>query len=323
MNQMDAFRCASIGILLSLVGCSSTPSDEVDTIVIESISTTQSLQIEGLKHCNNADDNTININPNEPLTIIVHGCFSSAGRFRTLADVYGLYDQQAICFEYDDRKSLEVTSGELVSALNQLSKQNPQQSLHIIAHSQGGLIARRALTSDRHDQKTVNTEQLQLTTVSSPFNGINASSHCGMTSLRILSLGVVDLICYAVTGEKYLQIPPNVEFIQQPGNLLPSVSQHLVIKTDERDKCRREDGNGGCAEDDYVFSVNEQSNQSVDGVVQANAVTVAAGHVEIVGNGNSVPTELIAILKENNLLLDKKGINELEQANQIEALYFH
>jgi hypothetical protein len=321
MNRIDLFRCLSTGVLLTVVGCSSSALNETDVLVIENSSTTQSLQIEGLKHCNNENDATINVNPDEPLTVIVHGCFSSAGRFRTLAEVYGLYDQQAICFEYDDRESLEETSGELVSALNQLSQQNPQQSLHVIGHSQGGLIARRALTSEREDQKTVNTEQLQLTTVSAPFNGINASSHCGITSLRILSLGIVDLICYAVTGEKYQQIPPNVEFIQQPGSLLSSVSQHVVIKTDERNRCRRVDESGECVEDDYVFSVGEQTNQNVDGAGQVSTVTVAAGHVEIVGNGQTVPTDLITILKEKNLLVDKKGVDDLQQARRIKALY--
>ncbi|MGF1764330.1 esterase/lipase family protein [Aliivibrio kagoshimensis] len=321
MNRVDLFRCSSIGVLLTVIGCSSPVLNETDTLVIENSSTTQSLQIDGLKHCNNENDATINVNPDEPLTVIVHGCFSSAGRFRTLADVYSLHDQQAICFEYNDRDSLEKASGELVSALNQLSQQNPQQSLHVIGHSQGGLISRRALTAEREDQKAVNTEQLQLTTVSAPFNGINASSHCGITSLRILSLGIVDLICYAVTGEKYQQIPPNVEFIQQPGSLLSSVSQHVVIKTDERNQCRHVDESGECVEDDYVFSVSEQTNQNVDGAGQVSTVTVAAGHVEIVGNGQSVPTDLITILKEKNLLVDKKGVDDLQQARRIKALY--
>ena len=322
MNQMDFLRCASVGVLFGLVGCSSNSVNDLEQAEEPTLLTKQTLQIDGLKHCNNANDDSIHLNPDEPLTVIVHGCFASAGQFKTLADVYGLYDQQAICFEYDDRKSLEETSGELVSALNQLSDENPEQPLHIIGHSQGGLVARRALTVDREDEKKVITKQLQLTTVSSPFNGIEISSHCGMTSLRVLSLGIVDLICYAVTGEKYQQIPPNADFIEQPGELISSVSQHLVIKTDERNTCRRTNDEGVCIEDDYVFSVNEQSNQEVDDIVNANPITVKAGHVEIVGNGDSVPTDLIDILKDQQLLIDNGTVDQLEQARLIEQLYF-
>lgn len=319
---MDYLRCASVGVLFGLVGCSSNSVDDIDKIEEPPMLAKQTLNIEGLKHCNNTNDSRIHVNPEEPLTIIVHGCFASVGQFKTLADVYGLYDQQAICFEYDDRKSLEETSGELVSALNTLSNTNPNQSLHVIGHSQGGLVARRALTADREDEKKVATKQLQLTTISSPFNGIEISSHCGVTSLRILSLGIVDLICYAVTGEKYQQIPPNADFIEQPGDLLSSVSQHLVIKTDERNTCRRTNDEGVCVEDDYVFSVNEQTNQDVDNIVNADLVTVEAGHVEIVGNGESVPTDLIDILKDQQLLIDNGTVGQLEQARLIEQLYF-
>ncbi len=143
-----------------------------------------------------------------------------------------------------------------------------------------------------------------------------------MTSLRILSLGIVDLICYAVTGEKYQQIPPNADFIKQPGELLVSVSQHLVIKTDERNTCRRVNDEGVCLEDDYVFSVNEQSNNQVDNSVNTDLVTVQAGHVEIIGNGDSVPTDLIDILKEQQLLIDNGAIDQSEQVRLIEKLYF-
>ncbi|RYU70325.1 alpha/beta hydrolase [Aliivibrio finisterrensis] len=321
MNQIDFLRCASVGVFFGLVGCSSASVNDIDKVEEPTMLTKQTLQIDGLKHCNNTSDNRIHLNPDEPLTIIAHGCFASAGQFKTLADVYGLYDQQAICFEYDDRKSLEETSGELVSALNKLSNENPNQSLHVIGHSQGGLVARRALTVDREDEKKVATKQLQLTTISSPFNGIEISSHCGITPLRILSLGIVDLICYAVTGEKYQQIPPNADFIEQPGELVASVSQHLVIKTDERNTCRRTNDEGICLEDDYVFSVNEQSNNQVDNSVNTDLVTVQAGHVEIVGNGDSVPIDLISILTDQQLLIDNGTIDQLEQARLIHQLY--
>lgn len=320
MNKLKIMTPASVSftLLFMLSGCTST--EQATTTQIESVAK-QSLQIPRLKHCSDIDNNTINIDPNTPLTVIVHGCFSSAGKFRALSKVYDLNDQQAVCFEYDDRDSLETSSGELVFALNQLSKYNPDQPLHVIGHSQGGLVARRALTLDREDKQTIHSEHIKLTTVSSPFNGINASSHCGITSLRILSLGIVDLICYAVTGEKYQQIPPNVDFMTTPGELSPLVSQHLLIKTDERNQCRRMDENQRCIEDDYVFSIEEQSNTTVDAFSEIIPITVEIGHVKIVGNEVFTPTTLINILKEQQLLLTKDGISESEQARLIDDIY--
>lgn len=320
MNKLSIMTpvLVSVSLLFLLSGCASI---EQATTVKTTPNVKQSLQIPGLKHCSNTEDNTLNIDPNTPLTVIVHGCFSSAGKFRALSEVYDLNDQQAICFEYDDRDSLETSSGELVYALNQLSKYNPNQPLHVIGHSQGGLVARRALTLDREDKQIIHSEQIKLTTVSSPFNGINASSHCGITSLRILSLGIVDLICYAVTGEKYQQIPPNVDFMTTPGELSPSVSQHLIIKTDERNQCRRMSENQRCLEDDYVFSLEEQSNTAVDAFSEVIPITVEIGHVKIVGNEVFTPTTLINILKEQQLLLTKDGISDSEQARLIDDIY--
>jgi hypothetical protein len=40
------------------------------------------------------------------VTILVHGCFGSAGRFRPLAQVYAFQGQQTACFSYNDRNRL-------------------------------------------------------------------------------------------------------------------------------------------------------------------------------------------------------------------------
>ena len=85
MNQMDYLRCASVGVLFGLAGCSSNSVNDIDKVEEPTMLTKQTLNIEGLKHCNNANDSRIHLNPDEPLTIIVHGCFASAGRFKTLA----------------------------------------------------------------------------------------------------------------------------------------------------------------------------------------------------------------------------------------------
>lgn len=98
MKQKDFFLYAVMSVFLGMQGCASSSDIKQNVGPSEVAHTKQTLQIAGLKHCNNEGNDSIHLNPDEPLTIIVHGCFSSAGRFQTLADVYGLYDQQAICF---------------------------------------------------------------------------------------------------------------------------------------------------------------------------------------------------------------------------------
>lgn len=230
-------------------------------------------------------------------------------------------EQQAVCFEYNDRDDLEVVSGNLAQAINELAVSIPNQTINIIGHSQGGLISRRALIANRIDSIRVEAHDIHLTTISSPFNGITASSHCGIEPLRIFSFGMVDLICYAVTGNKYLQITPSSYFVNHPGELIPSVTEHLLIKTDEEKSCRTFDNTGHCLEDDFVFSLDEQSNLKTDQATNVNALTVKAGHVEIVGNETYAPSKLLKILHENDLLHLHHENVEYEISHIIKKIY--
>ena len=103
--------------------------------------------------------------------MLAHGCLASAGRFRSLAQVFAFHGQQSACFSYNDRDSLTKSAAQLVSALDDLAGhlQNPQVT--VIGHSQGGLIARNALTTERA-QPLVAELDLRLVTISSPFAGI-------------------------------------------------------------------------------------------------------------------------------------------------------
>ncbi|WP_413111572.1 esterase/lipase family protein [Thaumasiovibrio sp. DFM-14] len=285
---------SSLGLL---IGC--THVAQPSQLVIASDETVR-INIAGIKQCSSQSD-SLTIDPNKPLTILVHGCFSSAGKFRSLAEVYKMHDQQVVCFEYDDRQSLDDVSGDLTMAINQLSELMTMQTINVIGHSQGGLIARRALIRDRADGLSVEHPAITLTTVSAPFNGVESAAHCGNRFMRVASIGMVDAICYAVTGEKYRQIPPTADFIVSPGELHPTVMSHLIIKTFERDSCRRYDQQT-CVEDDFVFSLAEQTQSIVEAQVLAKVIVVDAGHVEIVGNEVAVPYKLIKLLSEQGLL---------------------
>lgn len=266
---------------------------------------------QSVKRCDNSKQ-PLHIRIEQPLVLIVHGCFASAGHFKALAGVYEHLGQQTACFEYDDRESLEKVSGNLAQTVNKLSSVIGDNKMTIIGHSQGGLISRRAVTKNRQDGKSITHSNLELVTVSAPFNGIEASSHCGISWLRMATLGIVDGICYLVTGEKYLQIPPQTDFINYPGDLAPEVSRHLIIKTDESGTCRSNSSSGECTQDDFVFTLNEQSQLSVDNMKRSESTTIAAGHAEIVGNEVEVPWKLIETLQQFEVMA-RPNQSELEQ----------
>ena len=261
-----------------------------------------SVRIAGLTNCTDYDSGKLRLNSKEPVTVIIHGCFSSAGRFRSMAEVFEFHGQQTICFSYDDRERLTTSAMQLKEALANLAQVLENPEITLIGHSQGGLISRRALVSDPVDDSSIDNVDFKLATISSPFGGIEAASHCSSTTAAWLSLGIVKLMCRAITGRKYQDIPPNSPFIEQPGNLLPSVGQHLKIVTDEADTCRVDDGQGTCIEDDFVFSVNEQYQQIVDSQSAIVPLEIKAGHVEIVGDGGQVPQKLIEILQQQEFL---------------------
>ena len=259
-------------------------------------------QIVSLSNCTHPDSDELRLNSQEPVTVIVHGCFSSAGRFRSLADVFAFHGQQTVCFSYDDRDSLTNSSKELITAIEELSAVLKKPDITVIGHSQGGLVARRALIEDRSDRLAIGDVEIELATISTPFGGIGAAAHCGSKTLAWLSLGLVKPLCQIITGRKYRDIPANSDFILQPGQLVPSVNRHIKIVTDEVDTCRVYDERGACREDDFVFSVDEQNQHIVDADEGMLALLVKAGHVEIVGDANTVPVKLIGILQQQGVL---------------------
>lgn len=89
------------------------------------------------------------------------------------------------------------------SALEQLSLQIKNQQVTVIGHSQGALISRKALVSNRPDPLRNSNLQLRLVTVSGPFSGIAAAKQCGNPFMRILTLGLIGPMCKIITGDKW------------------------------------------------------------------------------------------------------------------------
>ena len=80
--------------VLALVGCSATDYYVPDTQQLERGTLPPAnitASIENLSNCTDSSDKSINIDANSPITILVHGCKSSAGRFRSLAQLYAFH----------------------------------------------------------------------------------------------------------------------------------------------------------------------------------------------------------------------------------------
>ncbi|MDN3640747.1 alpha/beta hydrolase [Simiduia curdlanivorans] len=296
--------CYFFSVML-LVGCTSSALYVPDAQPLDSSrlsSPNKTVSIAGLSSCTDAVDASIRIDSHSPITVLVHGCNGSAGRFRSLAQLYAFHGQQAICFSYDDRKSLVSNAEQLATALNELTQVMDNNSISIVGHSMGGLIARKALEETYTKSGDVNNKTLDLVTVSAPVSGIAVAGQCGIEPLHWLSIGIVPGICWLVTGDNWFEITSSSDFIRNPKPLVPSVERYLKIVTNEKDACRRADADGKCIESDYVFDLAEQYHPKIDSDVNTTGVQVDAGHVEIVGNKNLVPRKLLAILQAHGVL---------------------
>lgn len=292
-------------LLLLASGCAAKLRTDPELLRIESGKLPPpdlTLTIPGLGPCTDGSDRTIRLNSNEPVAVLVHGCLGSAGQLRSLAQVFAYSGQQAVCFSYNDRDSMMLSSAQLISSLETLAGHLKQKEMTVIGHSQGGLVARKALVAQRPAPLKTDDLGLRLITISAPYAGIRAASHCASWSARILTLGLTVPLCVMISGDKWYEITHASEFIRQPGLLLPQVAEHLKIDTDESGTCRVENPPGRCAKDDYVFSLPEQRHPVVDGERKVIGTEVGAGHVEIVGDHTVVPVKLIGILQRHGVL---------------------
>ncbi len=321
MNR-TACVVVTLATLAFLAGCATpVPSDPALQFIDQSKlpPANVSMTIPGLGPCTDSPDRTLKLASGEPLTVLVHGCFSSAGRFRGLAQVLAFHGQQSACFTYNDRDSLTKSTDELKVALAQLARKVPGAKVAVIGHSQGALIARKAMVAERQGAGPSDA-QLRLVTVSGPFAGIAAAKSCGNPVLHALSLGLVGPICQLVTGSKWSEITYSSPFITAPGELGSHVQDYLKVVTDERGTCRRVN-NGSCAESDAIFSVAEQRNPVVDRDPRVKIIEVKAGHVEIVGDTRVAPAKLIAILQQNDIIRPTDPARAQQFGQLLGALY--
>jgi pimeloyl-ACP methyl ester carboxylesterase len=311
-----------VAFLLLLGGCSTLERPDPAYYYIEQGNlpvTDVTLNIPGLGPCTDNPDRTLRLNSSQPVNVLTHGCFGSSGQFRGLAQVLAFQGQQTACFTYNDRDALDKSAAALRNAINRLAEQTGTPQIIVIGHSQGALIARRSLT-DLPATPPRRQANLRLVTISGPFNGIASATTCGREWLSWLTVGLLPVSCYIVTGAKWMDITYSSNFIRQPGALVPEVASYLKIDTDETGTCRREQ-NGRCLESDNVFSLTEQHNPVVESDPRARRIELRAGHVEIVGNKRVAPLKLIAALQEQGVLRPTGSDHAMEFNKMLARVY--
>lgn len=257
----------------------------------------------GLYPCGEGRPEVAELDPSRPITLLVHGCTSSGARFRTLADVFTAHGEQTLCFNYNDRDFLNTSASQLAVALGAIQRNWEPHEITILGHSQGGLIARRALQSDLPRALPMREGfTFRLVTVSAPFHGINASSDCGLIWLHALTLSTTLGVCMAIAGNKWNEIPPGSGFMTDPAPLIDAVTSHLQIVTDERDTCRTLDAAGACETDDFVFGLDEQYSDVVSADPRVRTVEIAVGHAAAVGENRIPPLRLLEVLEAQGIL---------------------
>lgn len=251
-----------------------------------------------LDDCDDFGTNPLELDPDQPLNVLVHGCASSSARLQSVAGEFKAAGQQAVCFSYDERDTLDSSSVRLRQTLRLLESHQRSKQLTLLAHSMGGLVARHALVNTDPDTSM----RFRLAAVSTPFSGIQASRDCGRKALHVLSLGISVGVCQIVTGSKWAEIHPGSEFTRAPGALPDHVTEHLQIVTDEEGSCRRWGANGECERADFVFSIEEQTNPAVDSDPRVTRVVAMVGHAEVIGLEGRPPVLLTRLLREHAIL---------------------
>jgi hypothetical protein len=279
--------------------------------------------IPGLAACSPRQPAVQDIDPDRPLVVLVHGCYSSGGRFRSLADVFELHGQQTVCFNYDYRDSLAESGGQLRAALVALRPHMRDPRVTVVGHSQGGLVARAAFSGGGPAGALGEAAgaDYRLVTVSSPFAGVDAAADCGRVLMHVATLGITVGVCQIASGSNWNEIHPRARMVVEPPALSPVVESHLAVVTDERNTCRRRAADGACLESDFVFEVAEQENAKLMADDRVQHVAVAAGHVEIVGTAGVRPEKLLRALQAEGILAPTPAAKRAALARLLARLY--
>src|SRR5690349_9930213 len=170
VGALPARGILSAALLASLLsGCASVRTADLDPTPLEAGQLPVpdiTVRIPQLGTCTDAPDRSFLLDSSKPVTVLVHGCKGSAGRFRSLAQLYAFQGQQAVCFSYDDRASLVDSAAQLATAVGALAGRMRNRDITVIGHSMGGLVARKSMEGEHRTEWERDGVNVNLMTVS-------------------------------------------------------------------------------------------------------------------------------------------------------------
>ena len=219
------------------------------------------------------------------VAVVVHGINPDHADLDPLCRDLAGRGYTVVRFVYDDSERLHRSAARLRSALAQLQRTWGPQKLRVVAHSMGGLVARRALTQDPLPSPPESPEAAQgrvdalqgpltLVTVASPFGGFTSANFSRLD--------------FGLGRAVYRDLGSSSKFIRKPGQLASGVT-HVKVETQEQGKSL-----ASGASDESVLQ-KSQSQATVD----ANArlvYRIDRGHVGSVNQSGKLPGEVRGIL---------------------------
>jgi len=243
----------------------------------------------------------------KPVVVLVHGINAGPEVFDVLARGLAQRGFQVVRFRYDYEDNLERSADRFVRAVRTLRNLCAPPSITVIAHSMGGLVARRAMTVGRPETlaEPAGGLPIRLVTVASPFGGFSEANLTRLWVVRILAapFGVM---------ESHANLGSRSSFICQPGSLGANVS-HVKAETEEEGKTRLDWR--GRRERDTVARRRNQRNPIVDADARARVVHIDAGHVGVIEDHREVPQIFWDALEDSGMLARDKtaaGMNPAE-----------
>lgn len=203
----------------------------------------------------------------QPLAVVVHGIRPTPGQLDPLARDLTTRGYAVYMFRYDDDQALRKSAAELAAHLDNLLLRHPALRLAVVAHSMGGLVARRALSE--HVPSRV-CRRTKLVTIASPFGGFVSAN--------------MSRFDFGLGPESHHDLGTRSSFIRRPGNLRANVT-HYKLDTDERRMVLRRDGR---RVDDSKVKPKRQRQEQVDATAEERLV-LRAGHVGVINlDGRSI-----------------------------------
>lgn len=214
-----------------------------------------------------------------PVVVIVHGWDPEPGQFDPLGRELAARGYSVVRWRWDWRGNMEAAADALVRGVRALVAEHRLPDLRVFAHSQGGLLARRAMTRGRAET-LADTVPIRLVTLASPFGGFWSANGTYTMPWNIFGIAA-----------SHRQLRSWSRFIRRPGALGANV-EHVKVDTDEPGRTRIKDGR--VVKDASLKPRNERQ-RAVDAAA-ARRYALALGHSGPLSDDGRLRPELVAIL---------------------------